>query len=339
MISSRCVDEIPFKGKQASLSDVREALKVDLEKKQLLGSELFDVWINEDAPPAPGTDDSWEACMRQVRDADIVLVLYNGVSGWAERSGEIGICHGELQTALAETPGKVRLIELPLAKSLPENKTRDAKFQLFVSAQSLFRGAKANDGDEAIVVAEQALREAIADLVRLGVREASRGKFYAGAALSWSRLDYEARRKATIAVLRESLRASGGKVVGENIVLFELSGFAVLWICDSVPAGMSLARAREMVGQPFLKDYQKATLLKKRVIGPIHLIACQKSVSESQAISLLGFPDATIVSAPFGIYLADNVQKIQIALIKECRDPTSTNLGLQRFIAWLVLLC
>src|ERR1700730_9433440 len=112
MISSRCLDEISFQGKRASLSDVRKALKVDLENKQLLGSELFDVWINEDAPPAPGTDDSWEACMRQVRNADIILVLYNGVSGWAESSGEIGICHAELQTALAETPGKVRLIEL-----------------------------------------------------------------------------------------------------------------------------------------------------------------------------------------------------------------------------------
>jgi len=66
--------------------------------------------------------------MRQVREANIVLVLYNGVSGWANRNGEIGICHGELQTALAETPGKVRLIELPLAKSSPENVPRDTKF-------------------------------------------------------------------------------------------------------------------------------------------------------------------------------------------------------------------
>jgi len=335
MISSRCLDEISFKGKRASLSDVRKALKVDLEKKQLLGSELFDVWINEDAPPAPGTDDSWEACMRQVRNADIILVLYNGVSGWAESSGEIGICHAELQTALAETPGKIRLIELPLAKSLPENTARDAKFQLFVSAQALFRGAKANDGDEAIAMAEQALREAVVDLARLGVREASRGKFYAGAALNWSRLDYDSRRKATIAVLRESFPASGAKIIGDNLVVCDLSGFQVLWVCDSVPAGMSVGRAREMVGQPFLKDYQKASLLQTKVIGPVHLIACQKSVTESQSMNLLGFPDATIVSAPFGIYLADNVQKIQIVLIKECRDPTSTNLGLQRFMAWL----
>jgi hypothetical protein len=106
-------------------------------------------------------------------------------------------------------------------------------------------------------------------------------------------------------------------------------------VCDSVPAGMSVARAREMVGQPFLKDHQKVLLLQKKVIGPVHFIACQKSVTESQSMNLLGFPDAAIVSAPFGIYLADNVQKIQIVLIKECRDPTTTNLGLQRFMARL----
>jgi hypothetical protein len=71
------------------------------------------------------------------------------------------------------------------------------------------------------------------------------------------------------------------------------------------------------------------------VVGPVHIIACHKTVTEAQAINLLGFPDATVVSTPFGIYLVDNVQKIQILLIKECRDPTSTNLGLQRFTTWL----
>jgi hypothetical protein len=335
MISSRCLDEILFNGKQSSLSDVRKAIKADLEAELLLGSELFEVWINEDAPPAPGKEDSWETCMRQVKEADVVLALYNGIGGWADRNGEIGICHGELQTALAEAPGKVWLIELPLAKSSPGNTARDTKFQQFVSAQALFRGSKANTGEEAVAVAKQALREAVSDLVRLGVREASRGKLYAGTALNWSRLDYEARRKATIAVIRDSLETSGGKVLTENVVIFELNGSPVLLACDSVPAGMSVAHAREMVGQPFLKDHQKASFLQKKVIGPVHVIACQKSVSESQAISLLGFPDATIVSAPFGIYMADNVQKIQIVLIKDCRDPTSTNVGLQRFMTWL----
>jgi hypothetical protein len=277
MISSRCMDTILFKGKQASLSEVQKALKADLENQPLLGSALFEVWINEDAPPAPGTRDSWETCMQQIRDADVVLVLYNGVSGWAERSGDIGICHGELQAALAEAPGKVRLIELPLAKSSPANRDRDTRFQRL--AQTLFRGAKAENGEQAIAVVKQALRESVADLACLGVREASRGRFYAGAALDWSRLDYEGRRRAIVEVISNSLRKSGAKRVDDRTL--------------------------------------------------------QKNVTESQANNLLGFPDATIVSAPFGVYVADNVQKIQMVLIKECRDETATNLGLQRFMTWL----
>ena len=69
--------------------------------------------------------------------------------------------------------------------------------------------------------------------------------------------------------------------------------------------------------------------------GPVHVIACHKSVNESQAMSLLGFPDATIVPGAFGIYVADNVQKIQLCLIANCRDESSTRHGLQKLFDWL----
>jgi hypothetical protein len=335
MISSRCTDQINFRGARANLSDVRRALKADLEAQQLLGSELFEVWINEDAPPAPGTDDSWNVCMQQVRNADVVLALYNGISGWAERTGEIGICHGELQTALKEAPGKVRLIKLPLGKSTPSSKERDRKFQEFVSTQALFRGAEANTGEEVIMVAKQALRESVADLVRLGVREASRGKYSSGSALDWSRMNYGNRKQAMIKVIQSSLISSGGKEIDEKTMIFEVSKTEVLWVIDSVPAGMSEPQARESVGKPFLLDHQRSSFLTKNVVGPVHIIVCHKNVTEAQAIRLLGFADATVVATPFGIYMVDEIQKIQIVLIKECRDPTTTNLGLQSFMAWL----
>jgi hypothetical protein len=50
---------------------------------------------------------------------------------------------------------------------------------------------------------------------------------------------------------------------------------------------------------------------------------------------MLGFPDATVVSAPFGIYVVDPVQSIQLVLVAQCRDETSTRLGVQRFLEWL----
>ncbi len=59
------------------------------------------------------------------------------------------------------------------------------------------------------------------------------------------------------------------------------------------------------------------------------------SVTDAQARRLLGFPDAIIVSTPFGIYIADNIQTIQLVLIANCRDDTSTRIGVQRVFNWL----
>jgi len=66
--------------------------------------------------------------------------------------------------------------------------------------------------------------------------------------------------------------------------------------------------------------------------GPVHLIACHKSVTEAQARTMLGFPNATVVSAPFGIYVVDPVQSIQLILVAQCRDETSTRLGVQGMV-------
>ena len=57
---------------------------------------------------------------------------------------------------------------------------------------------------------------------------------------------------------------------------------------------------------------------------------------ESQARNILGFPDATILKDSFGIYVADNIQKIQMVFIEKCSDSTSTSMALQEFLNWLV---
>src|SRR5262249_939196 len=146
---SRCNDPISFGGVPSTLSVVRLHLKQELEAIQLLGSPLFEVWVNEDAPPAEGTADSWEVCLNQVRSADIVLVLYNGNAAWAKEGGDVGICHGELQAGLTAAAAKVRLIELPL-QPLGDGAAaaRNARFRTFVQGQSLFRGALATTGED-----------------------------------------------------------------------------------------------------------------------------------------------------------------------------------------------
>jgi hypothetical protein len=69
--------------------------------------------------------------------------------------------------------------------------------------------------------------------------------------------------------------------------------------------------------------------------GPIHLIACMKNVTEPQAVRMLGFPNTTVVSPPFGIYVVDPVQSIQLVLVAQCRDSSTTRHGVQRFLQWL----
>src|SRR5205085_3247372 len=95
------------------------------------------------------------------------------------------------------------------------------------------------------------------------------------------------------------------------------------------------AQAKEMVGQPFLRDHELVESLKGSRGGPVHVIACHKTATEAQATRLLGFPDATVVSSPFGVFVADNIQKVQFAFIVNCRDETNTRHGAQRFFKWL----
>ena len=156
-----------------------------------------------------------------------------------------------------------------------------------------------------------------------------------GQALDWSRMNFAERQSAMVKTLVSSLGAKDkAKVDGETVVI-PLSSKRILFRPSAIPAAFTVSAAREMVGQPFLRDHELSDLLGSGIGGPVHAIACQKNVTEAQAMSLLGFPDATIVSGSFGIYVADNIQKIQLCLIANCRDAASTRHGLQKLFDWL----
>jgi hypothetical protein len=48
-------------------------------------------------------------------------------------------------------------------------------------------------------------------------------------------------------------------------------------------------------------------------------------------VSLLGFPEFTVVEGTFGVYASDTVQKIQLCLLANCADPGST----RNAVEWL----
>jgi hypothetical protein len=338
MLSSRCRDTFLWEGKQRPLSDLRRAIKEAVEKIEFEGKKLFEVWIHEDETGGH----SWDRCMSSARSCDIFLALYNGNAGWdgshgtTERLGDhVGICHAEMDEAFHKSPDKVRCIRLlPLVKTKPGDS--NDKFQMYFDRQNL-NSPEATDGEEAIERAKDAAVGSLMKLARLGVGVSGKGSYYAGEALEWTRLDFDQRRKITTGVVTKLLAGRTAKSeTTEGLVIMPVkAGQKVAFRCDCVPSSMSTAGARELVGQPFLKDWKTMEALPKDVAGPVHVIACHKSVTESQAIKQLGFPDAVVVSAPFGVYVADRVQCIQMVFISNCRDETSTRHGVQHFFHWL----
>ena len=344
MISSRCNDAFPAPGGR-TLSEIRRDLKTEIEKAKLFGKAIFEVWINEETPPQGGSWDSWEVCLKAVKEADILLVLANGNAGWGRESGDIGICHAELMTAMNRTPGKVWLISLgdvPVDDSSPQG-ARNGRFQRYVEEQSRFRGDSVTTEKALRQRVHEALRDAVVRLTQAGVRESGKGGYDTGDALDWSHRDFRSRRDEMRRVLRDvMLQRAGSREVatGEPAdplgpVVVTLDGKEVLVVPDAIPAALSVGPAKELVGQPFLEDYRRASLLGDGIGGPLHVIACHKGATETQATKLLGFPDATVVTAGFGVFVADNIQMVQFAFIIQCRDETTTRHGAQRFFEWL----
>lgn len=334
MLSSRCNDPFPDYS-STKLSEIRRSLKKEIEAQKVMGRSIFEVWINEDAPPADGTLDSWEACLQAVRDCDVLIVVSNGNAGWAKTGGDIGICHAEYAEGLALARGKVRLIALPwvpLAKGAQG--ARDKRFRDELSRQTAFRGGEVNTADDLKKRVFEALADAVVVLTQRGVKSSASSRFGMGQALDWTRLDFIARKREMEQVVRNALTSQpGAKALGDEVVL-PLGGKDIGVVVHAIPAAFTVAAAREMVGRPFLRDHEHTELLKKAQ-GPLHLIACHRGATETQARTLLGFPDAIVVSDLFGIYVADEVQKVQFAFLTNCRDDAQTRHALQRFLEWL----
>ena len=110
----------------------------------------------------------------------------------------------------------------------------------------------------------------------------------------------------------------------------------LLQIVDAIPAALGVAAARELVGQPFLRDHECAQALKASgAAGPLHLVACHRGVTETQALRMLGTPDAVAVSSDFGVFVADRVTQVQIALLAYCLDESAVQAAVRRWREWL----
>ncbi|VVB64874.1 Uncharacterised protein [uncultured archaeon] len=338
MISSRCNMEISHQGKKVTLTNVRKELQKEVEDQELFGKRLFEVWISEDEPAPDVSKDVWDKSLQEVKRSHILIVLYSGDAGWAKSDDPIGICHAELEAAMNVSPEKVYFIKLPDSKPANNQEAeRNRRFKEFVEKFQPWwkKMPDAETGEDIIMETKLILRQAVAKLSIQGAKQTRKVKFDYGAALDWSRLDFDGRQQHMKGALRDGLKFRKGSVEENNNLFIKAYETFILCICHAIPASMTVAAAREMVGQPFLQDYKFAHQLNEKRVGPVHFIACNRSVTEAQAMRQLGFPDATIVTTPFGVYVADNIQKIQLILIANCRDETTTLYGLQEVFKWL----
>lgn len=337
MISSRCNDTFPTNGIGVKLSDIRKELKQEIEDTFLFSKQLFEVWINEETPPQGGTWDSWDTCMEAVKDCDIFISIFNGHAGWANERSENGICHAELIAALTKAPAKVRLISIgDIAVPKDDNeKERNERFVKYVNNQNLFRGGEIISVEHLKTRVKEAVFDAVQKLTLSGVHYASQGKFHSGEPLEWSRLSYQKRHDVMVDILIKAIENRPGSRFTNNTLYTSITGKEVLIVPNAIPDAISVSQAKEMVGQPFLRDHLYFDLIESDQGGPVHIIACHKGATEIQAKKLLGFPDATVVDAPFGIFVADNIQKVQFVFIRDCRDESTTRIGVQRFFEWL----
>lgn len=337
MLSSRVDDPGSSLPDGTTMRELREHLVSRITGVEFPGSDerLFDVFVNEGEAALAGDGDVEQHCREQIRTADIVLVLYNGSAGWASQGLE-GICQIELRAAMETAPHKVRIIRLPVT---PKPTDADRRFREYAEAQHPFSTDHPYDTTADITQQSlRAVRTAIVTMVFERAREgSSRAARSHGDAFRWARLSMvdraKAMRQATVEALTQARTAE--PVSGsEDLVVVPWDGRNLLFRVGAVPGAMSVPAARELVGQPFLHDHTLVSALEQSS-GPVHLVAVQGGATETQAAKQLGSPDATIVPTEFGVYVADEIQKVQIVFLSHCIDPSSIYGRVQTMLNWL----
>lgn len=340
MISSRCKDRIPHHGgrKTVPLLEVRRDLKEELEKVTLWDRKLFKVWINEDDGGESTVDTVWEKCRAEMRKAQIIIVIYNGHAGWCRQGVGIGICHEEIKYAFDHFPSKLYLVKV---KPEAPSSQADKAFAEFMKGVNRWQ-VEATDDESVMEKVRIAVAKAVSDLTATGSREGRKGRYYFGSPLAWSRLTYQERKVRIEEAATDYLLQMGARELplpepeGAPGLLWELDGAQTLLLVHGVPSSFGIAEAREMVGRPYLFDHATpAPLSGGLLLGPVHIIACHKSCSESRILSFMGHPDVYIVQTPFGFFAADLVTFVQAFFLTDCRDRDSTFMGLERMFEWI----
>jgi len=333
MLSSRCDTCFPdVDGKP--LTEIRRELKSHLQQAFFFDMPLFEVWINEDEPAVPTDVTTLERCTREAREADIVIVLWNGSAGFIDTDAGIGICHAEAAAAMNHSPSKVVVIKLASDNHRNPPRQADTNFNDFMQRKRVFRKSASNERELRMAV-ETVLREAVVNLAIRGNVSARHGASDSGQALAWKVLDQVARADRMAATMRAYFKESPCATARGEDLFLQLESVPVLLRFHGLAESSSNASAREKVGKPFLQDRDLVQTIGQDEGGPFHIIACYRDVTRKQAEWYFSHDDVNMFELDCGILISDRVHHSQIALLRQCFDETTTTHRVQQFMDWL----
>jgi hypothetical protein len=342
MISSQ-VDREFSDGSGDTLAKIRAKIADELRSISFNAKPLFHVWLCEDEGARGQDDTAWDICMQAVAAADILVVLYSGSAGWIAK-GNIGICHREFEDGKAANPTKVRLVSVKQDLFLPE--VRDAQQ---AAADALFKRAlEESNGwrksvdtlDGAVEAAVEGVRLAVHEIVVAAKSRAGKGKNHLGQALEWSNMDFQKREDHMLAALEDALAKHGGNKgsPGRALMTCKIDFAEVALKLHAIPGAFALQEARARLGQPFIDELADLSELKSTAsVGPVHLIAVQQGVTETQVRRFVGRADALVTKPGFGFFVSDDTTGCQAIFLAECRDELALLAGVDQVFAWLRL--
>jgi hypothetical protein len=338
MISSRCSDLIRIGKNEISFTDLRDFTLAELEKETFLGHDIFDVVISEKIIE-PADDTSWNKCLKEIKESDIVLVMFSGHEGYKAKGKTIGICYAEFIEALHNNPSKVFLLDFRKLDLLYSDKTeikKDVKeksdFALNVEKRDMWLQKIEIDNvatiedlrKETLKKSKGIIRTGITGFVLSGSATLRQANHQFGEGLQWTKLNYRFRQE----VIKHYVQ----KAVNNFLAQSDFKSISNSCIIHALPDAMSIAEARELVGRPYLKDLEHLSSIKS---GPIHIIGVYKNVTESQLRDVIGHQDVAIIQENFGFYVWDLVNHIQLVYLTNCKDPEVTLLKTQEYFTWL----
>jgi len=332
-ISSRNNDRLALDRKPgATLTELREFLKAELESEKLFGKDFLEIVINEKFATDSSLD-SYNQCLKEIEDSNFTIALLSGTAGWAPDTIDIGICHAELARAAEISLRQVsivdarRFFETPIKNK--KTKLQDANFDQYLKDLNRFNHPLKLSGTETEENFKKALLAQFKELISRSImkRIEDAGRLYLANGggkkmLEWKAMSYDLRNLSLTKLLTAMVKSEYDEVIT---------------VIKAVPDNMSISEALNFAGRSYLSDQDtiKLSVNEKLSSGPIHFVGVYGTVTETQIRKLLGNPDIVTFKDDFGIYVWERTLNIQMVFLTKCTTPEATKTNYNLFGIWL----